>query len=289
MGRGTVLVGLSLMLEADFLEAAYPLFAANEVDVLEWSFDVGWPLPNLPEWADGLLQTFSDARRLLGHGVSYSLLSADWRDAQEVWLSNLENELKRFRYEQVSEHFGFCAGGNFHQSAPLPVPLTETTLRIGRERLRRLAEVAQRPVGLENLAFAFGPQDVADQGRFLRELLTGVDGFLLLDLHNVYCQSQNFDRSWESLLEDYPLERVRELHISGGSWSHASNDSQLIRRDTHDGEIPSELFDWLPQILRRCPDVSAVVFERIGGSLPASETARFQADFRKLKQVVHDA
>lgn len=289
MERNTPWVGLALMLEADFLAAAYPLFAAEEVEVLEWSFDVGWSLPKLPEWSAGLLETFSQAGRLLGHGVSYSLLSADWRVPQERWLAKLGSEVERYRYQQISEHFGFCAGGNFHQSAPLPVPLTDTTLRLGQERLCRLAEVAQRPIGIENLAFAFGAQDVADQGRFLGELLSAVDGFLLLDLHNVYCQSQNFGRPWETLLREYPLERVRELHVSGGSWSHSDAESHSIRRDTHDGAVPSELFDWLPEVLRRCPAIQAVVLERIGGSLPPSEAAQFQADFRRLKQVVHDA
>ena len=72
--------------------------------------------------------------------------------------------------------------GDFHRSAPLPVPLTPAALQLGQERLRRLQDAGATQVGLENLAFAFGRQDVADQGRFLDELLQPVDGFLLLDL-----------------------------------------------------------------------------------------------------------
>src|SRR4029453_13258630 len=52
------LVGLSLMLEEDFLRAALPLFEAGEIEVLEWSFDVGWGLPALPTWADELLACY---------------------------------------------------------------------------------------------------------------------------------------------------------------------------------------------------------------------------------------
>jgi hypothetical protein len=37
-------VGLSLMMESDFFHAAQPLFEAGEVEVLEWSFDMGWAL-----------------------------------------------------------------------------------------------------------------------------------------------------------------------------------------------------------------------------------------------------
>ena len=73
-------VGLSLMLEDDFLRAAFPLFEAGDVEVLEWSFDVGWPPTRMPDWALPLLQFYSGANNLLGHGVSYSPLSAGTDD-----------------------------------------------------------------------------------------------------------------------------------------------------------------------------------------------------------------
>ena len=42
------LVGLSLMLEQDFLLATLPLFQAREVECLEWSFDIGWGPEAMP-------------------------------------------------------------------------------------------------------------------------------------------------------------------------------------------------------------------------------------------------
>ena len=302
------LVGLSLMLEDDFLRAALPLFEAGEVEVLEWSFDVGWGLAALPAWAGELLDQYSRAGRLLGHGVTFSALSAAWTSRQAAWLDRLSRELTERSYLQVSEHFGFMTAGDFHRSAPLPVPLTDASLRIGQERLQMLADRGARPVGLENLAFAFGRQDVADQGRFLDRLLEPVDGFLLLDLHNLYCQSCNFGIPIAELLDLYPLSRVRELHVSGGSWStangaRAANDkggkgragdsdtsTNRIRRDTHDGPVPEEVFAAIPLALDRCPAVVAVIFERLGGTLasPADEAALLD-DYRRLCQVVRSS
>lgn len=171
-----------------------------------------------------------------------------------------------------------------------------------------LADCGARPVGLENLAFAFGRQDVADQGRFLDRLLEPVNGFVLLDLHNLYCQSCNFGIPIAELLDLYPLSRVRELHISGGSWSSvtgtdpANEDHRQgraggsaptgnrVRRDTHDGPVPEEVFAAVPQALARCPAVTAVIFERLGGTLhsPADEAA-LRDDYRRLCQVVGSA
>src|ERR1043166_7464755 len=255
MDRHRPQVGLSLMPEDDFLRAAQPLFVDGVVEVLEWSFDIGWPPAVVLGWAEDLLTAYSDAGALYGHGVSFSPLSAGVDDFQRSWLTRLRQELATRRYRHISEHFGFSSTRNFHQSAPLPVPLTPATLKVGHDRLRELAAVAGVPIGLENLAFAFSIRDVEDQGRFLEELLTPVDGFIVLDLHNLYCQAMNFGKPLDALLAGYPLERVRELHVAGGSWSRLDGSPSQIRRDTHDQPVPEELFDWLPRVLERCPNV----------------------------------
>jgi uncharacterized protein len=280
-------VGLSLMLEPDFLAAALPLFESGEVDCLEWSFDIGWGPEPIPEWAEELIGLYAREGCLLGHGVTFSPLSGAWHQRQARWLENLAAECRARPYRHVSEHFGFMTAGNFHQSAPLPVPRNETTIRIGQDRLRKLAATAGVPVGLENLAFAFGQQDVRDQGPFLEELLAPVDGFLLLDLHNIYCQMCNFGAGVDELLAGYPLSRVRELHVSGGSWSQPSLPAtQPVRRDTHDDRVPEEVFRLVEWALKKCPQVEAVILERLGGTLKNEDHAAFQDDFRTLKRCV---
>ena len=49
-----------------------------------------------------------------------------------------------------------------------------------------------------------------DQGRFLEEMLEPVDGFLVLDMHNLYCQIHNFGVSADDLFDAYPLDRSGE-------------------------------------------------------------------------------
>ncbi|MFO0969117.1 MAG: DUF692 family protein [Gemmataceae bacterium] len=278
-------VGLSLMPEPEFLAAAYPLFEAGLVDVLEWSFDVGWPPAAVPTWASSLIDHFSGADRLLGHGVSYSPLSANDHERQDAWLESLRDEVASRSYRHISEHFGFAAGGNFHQAAPLPVPLSAAALEVGRARLLRLADVAGVPIGLENLAFAFSLRDVLEQGRFIDQLLAPVHGFLVLDLHNLYCQMCNFGVKCDDLLAGYPLEKVRELHVSGGSWSDPG--AAPVRRDTHDDDVPGEVFAMLPRALEACPHVEAVILERLGYTLNEENAAAFRRDFERLREMVH--
>ncbi|MEO0376782.1 MAG: DUF692 family multinuclear iron-containing protein [Cyanobacteria bacterium P01_A01_bin.17] len=276
-------LGLSLMPQTGFWQAARPLLESDAVDVLEWSFDIGWGKTALPTWMPPLLNQFSQQQRLLGHGVSYSLLSAQLDRSH--WLACLEAERQQYSYQHISEHFGWLATETFRQSVPLPMPLLPETLQLGRNRLQRLAEVAQVPVGLENLAFAFSQQDVREQGTFLEQLLEPVDGFLLLDVHNLYCQICNFQISAAELLALYPLHRVRELHISGGSWSEGSRGK--IRRDTHDQPVPEAVFELLTLVLPQCPNVQFVIFERLGNTLlRASEQHQFRQDFARLQTIV---
>ncbi len=111
---------------------------------------------------------------------------------------------------------------------------------------------------------------------------------MLLDLHNLYCQVCNFQISAEVLLGLYPLHRVRELHISGGSWSQGTR--ARIRRDTHDEAVPEAVFELLALVLERCPQVEAVIFERLGHSLGwIDEQFRFRLDFARIKQIVDGA
>jgi uncharacterized protein len=281
-------VGLSLMPEPEFLQVTQPLFEAGDVEAIEWSFDVGWGMNPLPNWVEQLVDFYSQRDRLLGHGVSYSLLSAQWSERQTQWLKLLELEGQRYRYRYISEHFGWMSAGNFDRSAPLPMPLTPDTLRLGRDRLLKLADKTSVAIGLENLAFAFGLQDVLTQGEFIEQLLETVNGFLVLDLHNIFCQVHNFGISAEKLLNLYPLHRVRELHISGGSWSQCDRNSSVrIRRDTHDGDVPEEVFELLAIALKKCPTVEAIVFERLGNTLDSeAKIARFRQDFYRIKQIV---
>lgn len=283
-----VLVGLSLMMEPEFEVAVQPLFDDDLVEIVEWSFDIGWGRQP-SAWLDQVLRDYSQKSQLLGHGVSYSALDASETERQSSWLDNLKHEVQHLRYSHISEHFGFMGGGNFHLAAPLPVPRTKAATQVGIERLKDLAEVAQVPVGLENLAFAFDRDDVEEQGPFLEDLLAPVDGFLLLDLHNIYCQSKNFDVPMLELIGMYPLERVRELHVSGGSWAeHPAGSGNQVRRDTHDGKVPDEIYEVLPEVIGRCPRLHAIILERLGNTIDLSQgdDEQIQADYRRLRTAV---
>lgn len=284
-------VGLSLMLEDDFREAASPLFAEGVVDVLEWSFDTGWTRP-MPAWADALLAHYGAEGRLLGHGVHYSPFSARWEERQARWLARLEIEARARSYLHVSEHFGFMTAAPFARGAPLPVPRGPAALAVGRDRLRRMRAALGGPdvaVGLENLALAWNRDEALAHGAFLAEVLEGPEDFIVLDVHNLHCQVENFDVAPDALLATFPAARVREIHVSGGSFLPAWPDrpQETVRCDTHDERVPEPVFDLLSRALARFPNVRAVIFERLGGTLRTqAEMSAFRADFQRVRRLV---
>ncbi|MBO0931587.1 DUF692 family protein [Fibrella sp. HMF5036] len=270
------------------MAAALPLFEAGEVGAIEWAFDSLYRYDELPGWFADLLTTYGEAGRLVGHGVFFSLFSGQWTPEQAAWLTSLRALSQRFRFDHVTEHFGFMTGANFHQGAPLGVPCTPQTLALGRDRLQRIQDACGCPVGLENLAFAYAPDEVKQHGEFLRQLIEPINGFIILDLHNLYCQLMNFDISAPDLLALYPLDRVREIHISGGSWHDSAADpTRAIRRDTHDDAVPDAVFNLLTYVMDQCPNLRFVVLEQLGTALDTDESRQqFRADFRRMDAIV---
>lgn len=277
-------------LDANILAACLPLMEESRVEAIEWSFDALYKVKEVPSWFRDLLMAFGNEQRLIGHGVFFSLFSGKWMPEQEAWLKHLQQTCAEFRFDHITEHFGFMTGKDFHHGAPLNIPYTSTTLTIGRDRLKRIQTACGLPVGLENLAFSYSLDEVKRHGAFLEQLLEPVNGFIILDLHNLYCQLRNFDLAFDEMISLYPLERVREIHISGGSWDASTADpSRSVRRDTHDDAVPPDVFQLLEMTMARCPHLKYVVLEQLGNGLETEESRQsFYNDFLQMEQIVRE-
>lgn len=275
-------------LDADILGASLPLFEAGGVEAIEWSFDALYNVDEIPGWFQQLLQVYSAEKRLIGHGVFFSLFSGKWLPEQEAWLKTLRTVSKVFPFDHITEHFGYMTGEDFHKGAPLAIPYTPATLAIGIDRLKRIQDACHCPVGLENLAFAYSIDDVKRHGDFLLQLVESVNGFIILDLHNVYCQTQNFNIPFKELANLYPLHRVREVHISGGSWEPSVAETGVtVRRDTHDDGVPAEVFEYLETVIPLCPNLKFVTMEQLGIGLKTEESKyQFRKDFEQMQEIV---
>ncbi|MEN1785590.1 MAG: DUF692 family multinuclear iron-containing protein [Bacteroidota bacterium] len=280
-------LGISIVPNSKFLKAALPLFAAQQVEIVEWSFDTLKGAIQQPAWLPLLLKEYSAKNRLLGHGVFYALLDANWGSRQENWLKRLEQETLTHNYAQISEHFGLMSSENAHEGFPLPFSLSNSALQIGIDRLKRLRAAARVDVGIENLALTPNTLAILDQGEFMFKLVNPVNGFIILDLHNVYCQSENFGIDMMTIIKSYPISLVKEIHISGGSWDNDPSLTRTIRRDTHDGRVPEAILELLPEVLAICPILEYIIFEKMGDSFQMEiDGINFRADFQKIRKIL---
>jgi uncharacterized protein len=285
---GKILTSVACNLDVDILSACFPLFQESRIEAIEWSYDALFNQKQIPEWFLALLKNYSENGRLIGHGIFFSLFRGKFSEEQKNWLKDLGAISKEYNFDHITEHFGFFSGSDFHNGAPLSVPYTATTLAIGQDRLKRIQQACNCPVGLENLAFAYDLEQVKEHGEFLEKLITPVNGFIILDLHNIYCQLENFNIEFQELLKLYPLERVREIHISGGSWETSLIDkARRIRRDTHDDHVPEEVFALLEITIDKCPNLKYVVLEQLGIGLKTEMNRKqFYKDFLKMEEIV---
>lgn len=284
-----ILSAVSCNLDNHLLQATLPLFLSEKIEAIEWSFDTLYKVRDIPDWFIELLQAFGKERRLIGHGVYFSLFSGKWSPEQQQWLDHLRKVSSNFTFDHITEHFGFMTGEDFHKGAPISVPYTTETLNIGIDRLQRIQQACSCPVGLENLAFSYSLDEVKHHGEFLSQLIEPVNGFIILDLHNLYCQLQNFSLDFETLIQAYPLDRVREIHISGGSWEQSGiQPERNIRRDTHDDAVPEAVFELLKRTVPLCKNLKFVVLEQLGIALHSSESqVQFQQDFDKMQLIIN--
>ena len=283
-----ILSAVACNLDRDILAACLPLLEESRIEAIEWSFDALFKVRETPPWFLELLDAYSQEKRLIGHGVFFSLFTGRWLQEQKEWLKHLKQTCKDFQFDHITEHFGFMTGRDFHHGAPLNIPYTQTTLAIGRDRLKRIYEACQCPVGLENLAFSYSLDEVKRHGAFLEKLIEPVNGFIILDLHNLYCQVQNFDIAFDEIIALYPLDKVREIHISGGSWDDSETEpGRKVRRDTHDDIVPNEIFVLLDDAIACCPNLKYVVMEQLGNGLISGESKKsFYSDFTEMENIV---
>ena len=64
-------------LDTHIWQAALPLFEQEKVEAIEWSFDTLYKFGEIPVWFTDLVTEFSSHRRLIGHGVYFSLFSGN--------------------------------------------------------------------------------------------------------------------------------------------------------------------------------------------------------------------
>ncbi|MGZ6989048.1 MAG: MNIO family bufferin maturase [Thermoanaerobaculia bacterium] len=169
------------------------------------------------------------------HGVSMSVGGIDPLDLG--YLKKVKALAARVKARWVSDHLCFTgvSGRNTHDL--LPLPYTEETLRHVVRRVKKVSEVLERPLVLENpSSYLEFRASTMSEAAFFARLLEDADCGMLLDVNNVYVSSVNHGFDPVAYLDALPADRVVQYHLAG----HTDKGTHLL--DTHSARMKKEVW-----------------------------------------------
>jgi len=187
------------------------------------------------------------------HGLSLSIGGPSPLD--ETFLHRLKRFLDRHDIRCYSEHLSYCTDDG-HLYDLMPIPFTEDAVRYVAQRVRRVQDILERRIALENVSYYAAPGAEMDELEFVNAVLEEADCDLLLDVNNIYVNSVNHDYDPLDFLAGLPGQRIAYGHVAG----HFDEAEDLLV-DTHGADVVSGVWDLLDRAFDRF-GVFPVLLER---------------------------
>lgn len=222
------------------------------------------------------LDKLSERYSLSTHGLSLSIGSPDELD--ENFIRQVKVFLDRYHIDRYSEHLSYCSADG-HLYDLLPIPFTEQAADYVAERVKRVQEIIERPVVLENVSYYTSAATEISELEFIQRVVTQADCELLLDVNNVFVNSVNHQYDPYDFIAALPSQRITYGHIAG---HFVEADDLLI--DTHGADVREEVYDLLAFAYQQHGDFP-VVLER-DFNIPALTVLLQEVD--KVKSVSRD-
>lgn len=88
-----------------------------------------------------------------------------------------------------------------------------------------------------------------------------------------------------------PLERVIEVHLSGGAESDPRwlASGRVLRLDSHDAAVPEEVWRLFERVLPLLPNVRGVTLERMESTVGPDDVPLLREELRRARRIVEGA
>ena len=223
-----------------------------------------------------ILERAREAWPVVAHGLTMGFGALEPCDPH--YQRELRSFLKDLEVSWHSEHACFGSVDGVFAHDLLPLPFTEEAVRVVSQRIMEAQDALGLPVALENVSYyaAMGTDPLAEVD-FLNEILSRTGALLLLDVNNVYVNSQNFGFDPRIWIDRVPVERVVQMHVAG----HLVREDGL-RIDTHGEPVPEGVYTLLEHTLRRTGS-KPILLERDNNIPPLEEQLE---ELRRLQEIV---
>jgi len=199
------------------------------------------------------LRFFTERYPFLIHGLSLSIGAPSPLNEQLV--RDIKEFMAEHKIRMYSEHLSYC-GDDGQLYDLMPIPFTEEAVHYVAARVRRVQDILEQRIALENVSY-YAPIDTSMSEReFLLAVLEEADCDLMLDINNIVVNSINHRYDANDFLNAMPADRIRYFHLAG----HFVEDEDL-RIDTHGNPVDAQawalledaygLFGPVPTLLER--------------------------------------
>ncbi|MBI5039810.1 MAG: DUF692 domain-containing protein [Gammaproteobacteria bacterium] len=228
-------------------------------------------------------RSFTERFPFVTHGLSLSLGGPAPLD--ETFLQQLKRFLDTHGIATYTEHLSYCSDDG-HLYDLMPIPFTADAVQYVAARIRRVQDILQRRIAVENISYYAAPGQEMSEIDFINAVLDAADCDLLLDVNNIYVNSVNHRYDAHDFLAQVPGERIAYLHVAG----HYQEAEDLLV-DTHGAPVVDPVWALLDATYARFGAIPTLL-ERDFNIPPLlellNEVARIAAlQARRQTQVTH--
>ena len=138
-----------------------------------------------------------------------------------------------------TEHLSYC-GDSGHLYDLMPIPFTEEAVFYVAQRIKRVQDILERQIGVENVSFYAMPSNELTEKEFINAVLSEADCGLLFDVNNTFVNSINHGYDAEEFMRSMPTERIMYLHMAGHF-----DEAEDLKIDTHGQDVKPQVWELL--------------------------------------------
>ena len=233
----------------------------------------------LPESSDWLVE-FREAQRLVPHGLDLSLGTDD--EIDPVYSRQAAELCRLVRAPFYSDHLCMTHAGGVELGHLTPLPFSRRAARRVAEKAKAMQDLLGVPLLLENIAYSFALPGEMSEVEFVSSVVEQADCGILLDLTNLFVNSQNHGYDPHDYLRRLPLERVVQVHLAGSERHH----HKWVDSHSQSVEAHPEVWSLLEFVVKHS-SVRGVLLER-DQNFP-DDPAELIADLRRAREIFRGA
>ncbi len=190
------------------------------------------------------------------HGVGLSLGSSD--PLNEEHINRLKELIEEYQPDLVSEHLSWSSVGNRYLNDLLPVPYTQDALAHMVSRVEQVQERLRRQILIENVSsyLEYEQSDIPEWD-FVAEVANRSGCGVLLDINNIYVNSQNHGFEPAQFLNAVPQTVVKEIHLAGHTVNEFEDGRVLI--DTHNQLVSEPVWELYRSAIKQFGPVPTLI------------------------------